>query len=346
MTKLRYLIIGSGWRSLFYVRIAKALPHRFQVCAMLCRTKAKADKMQTENQIPVSTSIEECMEMKPDFVVVAVNKVSIFEVTRFWAEAGFPVLCETPAALKLSQLQELWRLRTLKGLRIQVAEQYLYYPTLASRLAVVQHGLLGEPSYIMLSLAHGYHGASLIRRFLNTAFEQVRICGKSYPVSVVETDSRGGAVMDGDLIQRDRERLTFEFESGKAAFYDFCNVQYHSFLRSRHLNVQGPYGELDDDTVRYLAENRHPVREELEFRLGAAYLRDQMMYENPFPGSGLPEDETAMAVLLDGMEAFIQTGAERYPLADALQDAYLALLMEEALKQPETVIKSEIQPWN
>ena len=35
MAKLRYLIVGSGWRSLFYLRVAQALPERFEVCAML-----------------------------------------------------------------------------------------------------------------------------------------------------------------------------------------------------------------------------------------------------------------------------------------------------------------------
>lgn len=352
MNRLRFLIVGSGWRSLFYIRIAKALPERFEVCAMLCRTKEKADLMHEKHQIPVSTSIEECRQLKPDFVVVAVTKASISEVTGFWAESGFPVLCETPAALKLEDLRRLWTLRSKKGLKLQVAEQYLHYPTLASRLAVVKSSLLGEPSYMALSLAHGCHGASIIRNFLNTAFETVRIQGKSYPVTVVETDSRWGPVSDGALTTRSRDRLTFEFESGKTAFYDFCNIQYHSFIRSSHLNIQGPCGELDDFTVRYLAGNQGPLCQKLDIRSGkkegsieTVLLQGQAVYQNPFPGSGLPEDETALAALMDGMEAFIQNGIEPYPLAEALQDAYLALLMDEALSQPGIVIESEIQPW-
>jgi hypothetical protein len=78
----------------------------------------------------------------------------------------------------------------------------------------------------------------------------------------------------------------------------------------------------------------------------AVYLGERAVYRNPFPGSGLPEDETALAVLLDGMEEYIRNGTERYPLADALQDAYLAILMEEALKIPGTVVQSQPQIWN
>ena len=36
MAELRILVVGSGWRSLFYWRIAQALPERFTLCAMLC----------------------------------------------------------------------------------------------------------------------------------------------------------------------------------------------------------------------------------------------------------------------------------------------------------------------
>lgn len=353
MNKLRFLIVGSGWRSLFYVRIAKALPERFEVCAMLCRSQEKADRMHREYGVPTSISEAECMAMKPDFVVVAVTKSSIASVSRYWMESGFPVLCETPPSMEVTELKRLWQLRTKSGNRLQVAEQYLNYPSLASRLAVVQKGLLGEPSSMNLSLAHGYHGASLIRRFLNVGMEPVRIWGKSYPVSIVETDSRWGPVTNGELTQKVREHLIFEFESGKTVFFDFCNVQYHSFLRNRHMAVQGPFGELDDFTVRYLDKERRPVTQELKLRTGdspevieAVTMGDETVYQNPFAGSGLPEDETAIAAMLEGMGEYLRTGIELYPLEDALQDAYLAILMAKALEQPGTVAASEPQIWN
>ena len=74
MKKHRFIIVGSGWRSLFYVRIAKALPEVFELCAMLCRTEEKAERMAKENGIYTTTSIEECKAINPGFVVVVVNK--------------------------------------------------------------------------------------------------------------------------------------------------------------------------------------------------------------------------------------------------------------------------------
>ena len=35
MAKLRFIVVGSGWRSLVYWRIAQALPERVELCAML-----------------------------------------------------------------------------------------------------------------------------------------------------------------------------------------------------------------------------------------------------------------------------------------------------------------------
>ena len=104
---LRFVVIGSGWRSLFYWRIACAYPELFTMEAMLCRTEEKAGHMRKQYGVPAVTSEAVCEAMKPDFMVAAVNKASIFPVTKQWAGKGFPVLCETPAALELDELKEL-----------------------------------------------------------------------------------------------------------------------------------------------------------------------------------------------------------------------------------------------
>ena len=107
MNKIKFIIVGSGWRSLYYVRVAKALPNIFELCAMYCRTEEKAQKMAKEHHIYTTTSIEECVNYKPDFVAVVVNKESIAEVSMEWMRRGFTVLCETPAALDMETLNKL-----------------------------------------------------------------------------------------------------------------------------------------------------------------------------------------------------------------------------------------------
>ena len=120
MAKLRFIVVGSGWRSLFYWRIAQALPERFELCAMLCRTEEKAEKMHREYGVPVSTSAEQCIALHPDLVVVAVNKASIAAVSTEWLARGFAVLSETPAALNEDALCALWQLHR-QGAKLQIA---------------------------------------------------------------------------------------------------------------------------------------------------------------------------------------------------------------------------------
>lgn len=353
MKKLRFVIVGSGYRSLYYARIAKALPERFELCALLCRTKEKADCLAAELKIPTSFSEDECRGMKPDFVVVAVNKASICEVTRRWAGFGVPVLCETPAALKLEDLQELWRLRTEEHAKIQVAEQYFKQAVISSQIALVERGTLGMPYSMDISLAHDYHGISLIRRFLKTEGKPVNIVGRQFVFPVEETDSRYGVIRDGRMKDVKRVRLSLEFGGEKVAFYDFSNIQYRSFIRSRHLAVQGPHGELRDLTVCYTDVAHMPHEDRLEVLswpsgvgIQKVLWNGEILYENPYGDCGLTEDEIAVAELMDGMEAYIRDGVEVYPLREALQDAYMTILMEKAVQSPYERVEAQRQVWN
>ncbi|MDO5567623.1 MAG: Gfo/Idh/MocA family oxidoreductase, partial [Planctomycetia bacterium] len=247
--KARFIIVGSGWRAMYYVRIAKALPEKFELGVMLCRTQEKAEKISQEMAIHTTTSIEECEQYHPDFVVVAVNKSSIYEVSKEWMAKGYTVLCETPAALKLEQLQQLWRLREEKGYKLCVAEQYFRYPSCAAMLSVLEKKVIGEPYNVTLSLAHDYHGASLIRKILKVTDEAFCVSGRRYIFPVTETASRYEKFSDGRVSDKKRDRISFEFENGKAAFYDFCSEQYRSPIRSNYINVQGVRGEMKDEKV-------------------------------------------------------------------------------------------------
>jgi hypothetical protein len=262
-------------------------------------------------------------------------------------------------------------------------------------IEAVRRGYVGDPYAIDISTVHDYHAASLIRRYLNLGLAPVEISGKEYAFPVEETDSRYGAVTDGSVKERKRVRLDFEYTvDGKApaekaqendhdpghavqkkyAFYDFDSVQYHSFIRSRHLSVKGQTGELDDATLRFVDANHVPHEEKLvtEYENAAgnkkmtgdeSMLYDQpqgirrirfggadgeVLYENPFLALGqktvLSEDETAIATMLLKMREYIGGGEEVYPLAEALEDAYIRILMEQAIVSGGKV-RSEHMPW-
>lgn len=381
--KMKFVIVGSGWRARSYVRIAKALPEKFALCAMLCRTKEKADKMAEELDIYTTTSILECREMTPDFVVVAVSKASIAQVSMEWMSYGFTVLCETPASLEVSVLEALWEAHK-RGGRLVVAEQYTKRPLYGAMLSVVKSGLLGEPDCVNLSLAHEYHGARLLREFLQekvgTAFA---VAAKTYFFKTVETLSRYERFTDGRTADKKRTVATFEFADGKVAWYDFDSEQYRSPIRKNYVKIQGCKGELINNNVFYLDDNFLPRQGELtateqiirtesenpnlqtirevEQVTFKQDKKETILYEAPFGLCRLKEDDVAVTKLM--MEAAEYTKAckdamlavgkgrakeilekQEEELKEALQDCYMAILMKQAADTGKTVASTK-QVW-
>ena len=366
MRKYRFIIVGSGWRSLFYVRIAKALPELFEVGAMLCRTKEKAERMAQENNIYTTTSVEECREMKPDFVVVAVNKGAIAAISKEWMDYGFTVLCETPAAQDVDTLKELWQ-RHKEGGCLIVAEQYKYDALYQAQLQLLEKGLIGEPSFLHISLAHEYHGASLMRAYLQepcqTAFT---VSAKSYVFPTIETLSRYEKFTDGKVTDKKRTIATFEFADGKVALYEFDSEQYRSPIRNNYVKLQGVKGEMKDQKFYWLDEENEPCEAELVFS-GRTFYREsenpnlkegyecveiqfvqesipqKTVYKTPFEGSNISTEETAMACLMLQAAEYDRELAEN-ELRNALQDVYMALLMQQAVETGKNV-SSQVQIW-
>lgn len=328
---IRFAIVGSGWRSLFYVRIAKALPEKFKLLAMLCRTQEKADKMTIEYNIPTSTSEAEVLAMKPDFIVSAVNKTSMNEVARHFASLGIPVLSETPAALDANTLFETWN-DYKNGFKIQVAEQYFQYPIYAKLIQTVQSGIIGNPVSIHISAMHDYHAASIIRKLLQCGCEDVKITGKSFDMLVTDTKTRYETLTDGKIVSKEEKHLVMEYESGKIAFYDFMSDQYRSGIRNPHILIRGTRGEICDDMLYYLNEDNLACSQKITC-------------ENPYEKVHLTEDEAAIATLMIDMKNFINNGNEAYPMAEALEDAYLAGLMTLAANNPYQTFETQARPW-
>ena len=347
---LSYLIVGSGYRAKFYARIAKTYPALFSAL-FLCRSEEKAALMQYETGVPAVCSTEEAAAFRPDFIVIAVNKTSITDVSIEWVNRGYPVLMETPAGMTREQLLQLWNL-SQNSARIAVAEQYHRYPDMIAGLQAVSDGRIGTPGSAYLSLAHDYHGMSLLRRMLLTEGESYSIRGERTMYPVTETDSRTGPLPGNPVRERARDLVWVSFDSGKKALYDFSGVQYHSFIRSRHVLVRGDRGEWCD-AVLYCLDNRgQPVREELRpviperyKELDTALLRDARRV----PRAGLSmdnlQDEFAMASMLYDMKDFLENGTEVYPLREALEDAYFRILMEEALAEPWKEVRAGKMPW-
>lgn len=357
MEKIRFGLIGSGWRAEFYIRIAKALPERFELTKVLIRNKEKGERFSRLHDVEVVQTVEELEADRPDYVVLAIKRGIISGYLPKLFEKGIPVLCETPPGEDLKALRDVWEAYRKYDAKIQVAEQYFAQPLYAAWEKVIRDGRIGRVENINISSLHGYHGASIIRRFLGAGFENAVIYGKRFWFDVTETYGREGMAFDGEVFSCSRDRLTMEFDNGTVAYFDFSDpAQYHSFIRTRQLTVQGVRGEIDDMTIRYLTEENIPVTQQLnridlgiygnqEWSHYGIMLGEEFLYKNPFANARFNDDEIAVASCMAKMSEYLRTGEEFYSLKEALQDMYICLKMDEALAEPNREIRMQTQVW-
>lgn len=353
--KTKFMMIGCGWRSQFYLRAARAVPEELEVSAILMHSKERAQQIQQETGIFTTDNLDEALDTKPAFALICVPRSLMKDWMITMMERQIPVLCETPPGDSLEELNELWEQKERLNGRVQVTEQYFLQPYYSGVRNIIDSGVLGEVSNMSMSALHGYHAVSIFRKVLGIGFEKCRISGRKFCFPVTKTRDRAGWHQTGEILQGDRDRVDFVFENGKAAFFDFAGEQYFSPIRSRTWNIQGDRGEIRDTQVCYLDSENRPVTEQMRREDDGVYNIDgwshlcitfqgRRIYENPFPGVRLNDDEIAVTDVLMHMKWYVETGEDFYPLREGLQDAYLDICMQEALATGQE-IETRPQSW-
>jgi len=173
-------IVGSGWRTEFYMRIAQALPNRFRVSGVVMRDEKKGHEFEAQWRVKTFRTLEELLEQTTfGFIVLSLPWEQLPIFIQKLAHLGVPVLSETPPAPTVEALNALYE-AVGPDARVQVAEQLALQPLHAARLSIANSGLLGTVTQAQISVAHGYHGISLIRKFLGVTFENACIHGYSF----------------------------------------------------------------------------------------------------------------------------------------------------------------------
>ena len=293
-------------------------------------------------------------ETSPQFVVTCVSWEANPPLIRELAARGVAVLSETPPAPDVERMGQFWAL-VKGGARIQVAEQYIYQPHHAARLALVASGVLGEISQAQVSAAHGYHGVSLIRHFLGVGYGNARITARRFTSPLIAGPDRSGPPREERLVQSSQTIAWLDF-GDRLGVYDFTGDQYFSWVRGQRLLVRGERGEIINDRASYLRDYLQPI--EITFRRAVAgangnlegfYLKgilagDDWLYCNPFAPGRLTDDEIAIATSLAKMAEYVEGGSEVYPLAEACQDRYIDIMIAQAAESGQ-MVASESQAW-
>ncbi len=355
MNPIRFGLIGGGWRAEFYLRIAEAAPERFRVAGVVARDPAKGEKLERRWRVPTFRTMQELAARgDSDFLVVCVAAKANAQVLEAAAGLGLPLLAETPPGQTLEELRALHRL-TEQGARVQVSEQYIFQPLHAARLAVVASGKLGAVAQAQVSAAHGYHGVSLIRHFLGVRGEPCAVRAMTFSSPLVAGPGRDGPPTE-ERVRSSAQTLAWLDFGDKLGVYDFTGDQYFSWVRSPRVLVRGERGEIHDETVRFLRDFLTPAEFDLR-RLDAGqqgnlegyyhkgYLAgEEWVYRNPFAPARLSDDEIAIATSLQKMAEYAAGGPAFYSLAEASQDRYLDLLIQQAAQTGE-LVRAEPQPW-
>jgi len=345
-------LIGSGWRATSFLQVARQLPDRFRVTGLVTRDPEKGRLIQRQWGVRTVRSAAELAD--PEFVVVSVDRAAAPGVIRDIVARGLPVLTETPPADDISTLTELVEL-VRGGACIQVAEQYHLQPLLRAQLAVAGSGLLGTITSAQCSVAHDYHGISVLRRALGIGLERATITAREFSSPLVAGPDRDGDPTDARTVTSRQVTAHLDF-GDRLGIYDFADDQYRSWVRSRELLILGDRGEIRGTTVRHLADVRTPLTQDIHrvaagesgnlegFFLRGLTLGDRWLYHNPFLPARLNDDEIAVASCLVGMAEHVAGGPDLYSVVDAAQDMYLTLMIRRAIRTGGPV-GTEPQPW-
>lgn len=355
MTAINLGIIGAGWRTMFFIRIIKAFPEMFRCAGVVVRNAEKRQAFGKEWGVKTYASLNELAESNSlDYVIVSTNENErvIPEVVRL----GLPCLTETPPARDLETLIRLYETLQKIGGNIQVAEQYHLRPHHQAQTQVIRAGKIGEVSQVQLSIAHGFHGISMIRHFLNLGYENAVIQGTTFTSPLIKGPNRAGRPKTESTIQSDQVHAWFHFENDKFAVLDFTTNQYRAWIRAERTLIRGERGEISGNHVSYLKAFDDPMGFEIE-RVTNGQEEDtkpealigyraegEWLYRTPFSRPILMDDEIAMAHCMLKMMKFVKTGQSFYSVAEASQDVYLSLLYERAIKEGHT-LESETQIW-
>jgi predicted dehydrogenase len=353
--KVIFGIVGRGWRSEFFLRIARELPDRFEIAGLVTRSAEVGHAIEQRWGIPTFRDIATLASATtPEFVVVSVPREVAPDIIEQVTGLGLPALTETPPAVDVESLLRVHRL-TEDGALIQVAEQYHLSPLLSAQLAIAALGRLGRITYAMVAQCHDYHGVSLLRRALGVGFEDARITASTFDSPLAVGPDREGDPTDDTTVTAHQVSARLDF-GDRLGVYDFADQQYFSWIRKNRIVIRGDRGEIADTEVRSLVDFRTPMLSEIRRvdtgeggNLEGKFLRgilagDRWEYTNTFRPGRLSDDELAIAECLVRMSDFVHGGPSFYSVAEAAQDHYLALLIAESVRT-EAPVQSQRQGW-
>lgn len=349
-TRVRYGVVGHGWRAEFYLRLARQVPDRFRCAGVVTRRAEVGAALQRTWDVPTFRRAEDLVASAgPEVVVTSVPRTANPSVIEALVGLGVAVLSETPPAADTDGLRRLWD-RVGGTDLVQVAEQHPYLPLVSALRTVIGTGALGEVTSAQVSWTHEYHAMALLACLLGLPAEPARVQAIETSGPLLEGAGRTGRPRDPQVRQAAHTLALLQWP-GRSGVYDFTEGQWFNRLRRRNLTVRGSHGEVLGDRVTWtttagstcsapVVRHQSGVDGDLEgFDLETLSWAGTVVYRNPYPGARLSDEEIAIATCLEATGLWRRgQGPAPYPLARACQDQALSLAVRESALLAEPVV--------
>lgn len=317
---IKFAILGGGWRSEFYLRIANSLPDVFSVAGMYIRNDKIRDYIQKVYNVKTFSTLDDVLKEDFDFIVNCTSYAHVSQISIELADRGYFVLSETPALIEPvgNHAYE----------KIQVAEQYHQKGTYQAIKSIIDAGLIGDVNYINISIGHDYHAMSMIRFLFNDYKKPTKLYNINTTDPMTISHGRGGERSDKPIDNTINRIIIFDFD-GKTAVYDYNSEQYFSPIRRDRLLIRGTKGEINNTAVRYFDHDGKLIEGEITLKTAGLLegfyndrlvFFDRVLYDFPFKSARLSEEECAIANCLLHMSEYIKTGKEFYSYQKAYED--------------------------
>ena len=317
-----YILFGTGWRAMFYVRIATHLTSLLRINAIYTRRK--------DFSLPgfyVTDNAEDALSKPHDAVIVASGRIGFLETMKYLGKRGETILTET-SFLTLTE-EELKEVEDIKGYTL---EQYPHFPLFSAVIKATER--IGKVDQLKLSSLHNHHASAILRAILKENSIPKDISAVDFPSSTIKTAGRGGRIKNGEREEYIRKIRIIRYPSNKLFIHDFSTNTYHSTLIRDKIEVRGERGIVDENGVRYVGKDGETIvmpfvfHRDTEFfastmTLSHITLGSEVVFSNPFYPSPLSDDEIAVALLLQAFDK----GCLEYSIQDGVLDVRIGRLL-------------------
>lgn len=354
----RFGVVGGGWRSEFYLRLARDLPDQFEITGLYSRSAEHREEVAHRFGIPTAESLSEvATQGNPDFVLVAVPVPAAAELTIELVSLGARVLTETPPAFGLDGMRHLWS-EVGAQRRVQVGDQTIYMPSVQARRTIIDSGVIGEVTSVHVSSNHQYHAVSMMRGLMRVGKGATTVSAQDFVADLVDPIIAKNPTDNPDATPHTTCLASIDFGDGKSGLYDFTFLQWFNPLRQRRLLIRGSHGEIHDDKVIYMEDTRTVIESLIHrrqlgidlnlegYRLDNITFNGRAVFRNPFTDASQSDEDIAAGEVVRRTALWARDeGPAPYPLADGLQDHHIGLAFAESVRAGHPVTTS-VEEWS